>query len=72
MSKSGTIPLVRRYQAKFAKTVPEHLKFCHIWLIEFEEKNNLCLVIFFIHIIELSLFSREYLLKAGKKVNIHY
>ena len=22
--------MVRRYQAKFAKTVPEHFKFCHI------------------------------------------
>ena len=31
-SKSGTKSLVRRYQAKFAITVPEHFKVCHIWL----------------------------------------
>ena len=32
-SKSGgTKSLVRRYQARFAKTVPEHLSICHIWL----------------------------------------
>jgi len=31
-SKSDTKSLVRRYQAKFSKTVPEHLKVCHIWL----------------------------------------
>ena len=31
-------------------------------------KNKLCLVIFFIHIIQLSLFSSEYLPKAGKKL----
>ena len=34
-SKSGTKSLVRRYQAKLAKTVPEHLKVCHIWLLIF-------------------------------------
>ena len=28
--KSGTKSFVRQYQAKFAKTVPEHLKVCHI------------------------------------------
>ena len=33
-SKSGTKSLVRRYQAKFAKTVPDHLQVCHIWLIK--------------------------------------
>ena len=33
-SKSGTKSLVRLYQAKFAKTVPKHLKVCHIWLIK--------------------------------------
>ena len=27
--------LVRRYQAKFAKTVTEHLEVYHIWLIFF-------------------------------------
>ena len=27
--------LVRQFQAKFAKTGPELLKFCHIWLIKF-------------------------------------
>ena len=55
-SKSGTKSLVP--QAKFAKTVPEHLKVCHIWLIKLN--INICLVIFFIHIIQLSLFSSEY------------
>ena len=36
-------------------------------------KNNLCyLVIFFIHIIQMTLFSREYLPIAGNKVNNHY
>ena len=34
-SKRGTKSLVRRYQAKFAITVPENLKVCHIWLIQF-------------------------------------
>ena len=69
-SKSSTKSLVRRHQAKFSKTVPEHLKIRHIWLINSE--NNLCLVIFFIRIIQLSLFSNAYLPIAGKKVNIHY
>ena len=58
-SKSGTKSLVRRYQDKLVKTVPDHLKVCHIWLIKF--KTKLCLVIFFIHIIQLSLFISEYL-----------
>ena len=34
-SKSGTKFLVRQYQANFSKTVPEHLKVCHIWLTKF-------------------------------------
>jgi hypothetical protein len=37
-SKSGTKSLVYRYQAKFAKIVPEHLKVCHIWLIQFKKQ----------------------------------
>ena len=57
-SKSGTKSLVRRYPAKFRKTVPEHLKVCHIWLIN--SKKKLCLVIFFSHIIQITLFSSEY------------
>ena len=32
-SKSETKSLLRWYQAKFAKTVPEHLKVCHILYI---------------------------------------
>ena len=32
--KSGIKSLVRRYQAKFSKSVPEHLKVCHIWLVK--------------------------------------
>ena len=44
VSKRGTKSLVRRYQAKFAKTVLKHLKVCHIWLIK--KKKTLCLVIF--------------------------
>ena len=56
--KSGTKSLVCRYQPKFAKTVPELL--------------SICLVISFIHIIQLSLLGSEYLPIAGKKVNIHY
>ena len=39
-SKSDTKSLVRRYQAKFAKTVSQHLKVCHIWLIKFNKKTN--------------------------------
>ena len=41
-SKSGTKSSVRRYQgqAKFSKTVYEHLKVCHIWLTK-NPKNNL-------------------------------
>ena len=65
-------PPVRRYQAKFTKTVSEHLKVCHIWRINI--LKNLCLVICFIHIIQLSLFSNEYLSIAGKKekmVHVH-
>ena len=69
-SERGTKSLIRRYQAKFAITVPEHLKVCHICLMKF--KHKLCLVIIFIHIIQLSLLSSEYLPIAGKKVNIHY
>ena len=40
-SKSGTKSLVRRYQAKFANSVPEHLK---VRLIKFEEKLKLYLL----------------------------
>ena len=47
----------------------QKLKVCHIWLEKFKKK--LCLVIFFIHIIQLSLFCSEYLPKAVKKVNNH-
>ena len=68
--KKRTKSLVRRYQAKFANTFPEHLKDCHIWLIKFFEKS--CLVIYYIHIIQLSVFSSEYLPIAGKKVKNHY
>ena len=56
-SNSGTKSLVRRYQAKFAKTFPEHLKVSHIWL-EKKTKKNLCLFIFFI---QIAHFSSEYL-----------
>ena len=57
-SKSGTKKSsVRRHLAEFAKTVPELLKFCHIWLIKLFKK---CLVIFLIHIIQLFIFSSEY------------
>ena len=50
---------VRRCQARFEKkNVPEHLKVSHIWLRKFKKK--LCLVIFFIHIIQLSFYSSEY------------
>ena len=35
MVRNVTKSSVSRYQAKFAKTVPEHLKVCHIWLINF-------------------------------------
>ena len=40
-SKSGTKSLVRRYQAKFAKTVAktEHLKVCQICLIKFKKNG---------------------------------
>ena len=38
--------------------------------LPFERKKKLCLAIFFIHIIQLSLFSVEYLPIGGKKVNI--
>ena len=38
----------------------------------FQKLLKLCLVIFFIHIIKLSLFSSEYLPIAGKKVNIFF
>ena len=41
-SKSDNKFLVRRYLAKFAKTVPEHLKVWHIWLIQFFNKIELC------------------------------
>ena len=58
-SKSGTKSLVRRYQAKFTQTVSEYLEVCHIWLIKF--LKILCRVIFFIHVIQLSLFRSEYL-----------
>ena len=58
-SKSGTKSLVRRYQAKFAKTILEYWKVCHIWLKKFKKKIRL--VIFFIHIVQLTLFSSEYL-----------
>ena len=34
-SKSSSKSLVCRYQAKLSKTVHEHLKVCHIWLIKF-------------------------------------
>ena len=37
-SKSGTKSLVRRYKAKFTKTVPEHLKVCYVWLIKFKKQ----------------------------------
>ena len=45
----------------FARTVPEHLKVCHNWLIK-KKKNFSYLVLFsfFMHIIQLSLFSSEY------------
>ena len=56
--------LLRRYQA-FVKTVPEHLKVCHIWLIKFKKKI-MCSYIFFSHIIKLSLFSNEYFFIACK------
>ena len=69
-SKSGTKSLIRRNQAKVAKTAPEYLKVCHIWLIKF--KKQLMFSYIFIHIIQLSLFSSEYLPIAGKKVNIYY
>ena len=39
---------------------PEHLKVCHIWL------EILCLILFFIHIIQFALFSSEDLPIAGK------
>ena len=32
--KIGTKSLVHRYQIKFPKTVPKHLKVCHLWLIK--------------------------------------
>ena len=38
-SKSGTKSFVRRYQAKFAITVPKHLKVCHIWLHRIQKHN---------------------------------
>ena len=66
-SKIGTKSLVRRYQAKFAKTVPEHLKVCHIWLIK---SKKIMFSYIFINIIQLILFSIENLPIAGKKVNI--
>ena len=69
-SKSGTKSLVRRYQAKFAKTVPEHWRSVIFGLSFF--LNKLCFVIFFIHIIQLSLFSSEYLPFYLLLVNIHY
>ena len=59
-SKGGTKSLVRWYQTKFAKTAPERLKVCHTYLAYKMPKKNLCLVIFFIHIIQLSIFSNEY------------
>ena len=68
-SKSGTKSLVRQYQAKFAKTVPENLKVCHIWLIKFLKMFS---YIFYSH---NSIVSVQYSVKlpiAVKKVNIHY
>ena len=53
--------MVHRYQAKFAKIVPEHLKVYHIWLIKFKQKKYVyCLVIVFVNIFN-SLFRSEYL-----------
>ena len=60
--KSVTKSLVRRYQAKFAKIVPDHLKVCHIFI----KSKKKTYVIFFIHIIQLSLFTSEYSPIAGK------
>ena len=51
--KSGNTFLVCRYQAKFAKTVPEHLTVCQIWLIKLKK--------FFIHIIQIALVVNIYL-----------
>ena len=56
-SKSDTKSLVRRYQAKFAKTVPEHLMVCHVWLIKFVKKL---------------MFSYIFHSHNQIKVNIHY
>ena len=53
--------MVRRYQAKFAKSVPEHLKVCHILLTKFGKQTMLSYI--FIHIIQIAFFSSEYLLK---------
>ena len=44
--------------ASLQKNVPEHLKVCHIWLIKFL-KNMFSYI--FINIIQVSLFSSEYL-----------
>ena len=57
---------LQRYSLKFTVTVR---KAC---IVRYRFFKNLCLVIFFIHIIQLSLFSNEYLPLADKKVNIHY
>ena len=46
-SKSVTKSLVRGYQAKFAKTTPEHLQVCHIWPKFFFK--NFFLYIFYLH-----------------------
>ena len=45
---------VRRNQAKFANTVPEHLKVYHIWLIKFQK-----ILMFFINIFQLSLSTEK-------------
>ena len=49
--------MVHGYQAKFSIAVPKHLKVCHVWLIQFS---------LLVHIIQLSLFSSEYLPIAEK------
>ena len=58
-SKSGTKSLVRQYQAKFSKTVPAAFEGLP-YLANKIQKNKLRLVLFFIHLIQIALFSSEY------------
>ena len=54
-----------KVQAKFAKTVPEHFEGLSYLVMKFKTQRMFSDI--FIHIIQLSLFSNEYLPIAGKR-----